>query len=652
MRKIFYTLAILFATLAATTVNAATETEDNNIPAEANVITTDGTFFSGIITASDEDWFKFTPVANTLYRVTLNGEINKDYKNMDIFQIDEFENLHKTLGFYSYSNNAEVRTFFIEKADDIYIKMYNYQGGYSFYIETLGNFPVDGHSNDHVTASAITVDATPTSATLDHDPEGTVDVDWFVFETEPLHKYQINLKKADNTDVNCQLHNAEGTLLRGGNKTHTVTSWFGEQYKIYVYGYAQYLGTYYTLEVVDLGVFPDDYNNIPETATTIPTDGTFIEGKIQYSSDIGSDEDWFKFTPVANTLYRVTLNGEIYKDYKNMDIFQIDEFDNLYKTLGFYSYSNEIQVRTFFIEKADDLYLKLYNYNGNYSFYIEAIGNFPPDSHQDNHSAASAITVDAAPTEATLNHRPDGTLDVDWFVFDTQPLHKYQINLKKADNTDVNCQLHNAEGTLLRGGNKTHTVVSWFGEQYKIYVYGYPQYLGTHYTLEVVDLGAFPDDYPNTPATAVSIPKDGTVIEGEIQYLADINDDEDWFTFTAPLAGDYQFMLNGEVNKDYKNIKIYWQDELDALNLKKEFYVYSNEVKNITVNLPAGTIYVKLFNYLGGYSFSVVSPEPRCGDLDHPYPAGDANFDCYVNLEDLAIMSANWLSCTAPECSE
>ncbi len=47
--------------------------------------------------------------------------------------------------------------------------------------------------------------------------------------------------------------------------------------------------------------------------------------------------------------------------------------------------------------------------------------------------------------------------------------------------------------------------------------------------------------------------------------------------------------------------------------------------------------------------YTVVSPEPRCGDLDHPYPPGDANKDCYVNLPDLALMAANWLTCTDPD---
>ncbi len=41
---------------------------------------------------------------------------------------------------------------------------------------------------------------------------------------------------------------------------------------------------------------------------------------------------------------------------------------------------------------------------------------------------------------------------------------------------------------------------------------------------------------------------------------------------------------------------------------------------------------------------------PSCGDADHPYPVGDLNHDCRVDMFDLAILSSNWLECTAPEC--
>ncbi|OHB59693.1 MAG: hypothetical protein A2Y12_11560 [Planctomycetes bacterium GWF2_42_9] len=41
---------------------------------------------------------------------------------------------------------------------------------------------------------------------------------------------------------------------------------------------------------------------------------------------------------------------------------------------------------------------------------------------------------------------------------------------------------------------------------------------------------------------------------------------------------------------------------------------------------------------------------PICGDPQHPYPAGDMNQDCTVNLFDLAMFSSHWLECGFPNC--
>jgi len=35
-----------------------------------------------------------------------------------------------------------------------------------------------------------------------------------------------------------------------------------------------------------------------------------------------------------------------------------------------------------------------------------------------------------------------------------------------------------------------------------------------------------------------------------------------------------------------------------------------------------------------------------CGDYKHPYPLGDINQDCKVNMQDFALLAGNWLDCT------
>ena len=42
---------------------------------------------------------------------------------------------------------------------------------------------------------------------------------------------------------------------------------------------------------------------------------------------------------------------------------------------------------------------------------------------------------------------------------------------------------------------------------------------------------------------------------------------------------------------------------------------------------------------------------PACGDVNHPFPVGDLDYDCDVNTPDLRILAAHWLDnpCLAPD---
>ena len=44
-------------------------------------------------------------------------------------------------------------------------------------------------------------------------------------------------------------------------------------------------------------------------------------------------------------------------------------------------------------------------------------------------------------------------------------------------------------------------------------------------------------------------------------------------------------------------------------------------------------------------------PEAACGDFGHPYPLGDFDNNCRVNMFDFAFFADNWLDCTAPQCN-
>ena len=143
-KKLGYLVAII--AVFTTTVGWAENPDYGNSSDLAEVISANGTMVQGTLDIDDIDWFTFTPTENTLYRVTMNGEISKGYKYMDIYQTDEFGNLHRTIQHYTYSNSTSTRTFFLEAGDNVYIKLFYNDGNYSFYVESLGQFLPDSYA--------------------------------------------------------------------------------------------------------------------------------------------------------------------------------------------------------------------------------------------------------------------------------------------------------------------------------------------------------------------------------------------------------------------------------------------------------------------------------------------------------------------------
>lgn len=49
-------------------------------------------------------------------------------------------------------------------------------------------------------------------------------------------------------------------------------------------------------------------------------------------------------------------------------------------------------------------------------------------------------------------------------------------------------------------------------------------------------------------------------------------------------------------------------------------------------------------------SSTTPSQEPKCGDVNHPFPEMDFNRDCRVDMIDFALFAAQWMKCNAPIC--
>ena len=100
---------------------------------------------------------------------------------------------------------------------------------------------------------------------------------------------------------------------------------------------------------------------------------------------------------------------------------------------------------------------------------------------------------------------------------------------------------------------------------------------------------------------------------------------------------------NGYVHYDYADIDgDGYTAECVPLDLDG-FARFTDDPAVLDLGAPLAGYYPYVID-LGVYERGV------CGDDGHPYPTGDANYDCFVDLNDFAAVANNWLSCTGPDC--
>ena len=102
---------------------------------------------------------------------------------------------------------------------------------------------------------------------------------------------------------------------------------------------------------------------------------------------------------------------------------------------------------------------------------------------------------------------------------------------------------------------------------------------------------------------------------------------------------------------------VYWNG--DPVQIIDERYSLEGTVQH-TVPVPrtAGGLTHELalrldtYNAVGSImqvATVVTGYEASCGEPDHPYPEGDLNLNCLVDIGDFALFTEGWLDCTAPD---
>jgi len=618
-------------------------------------IDVNGTFLDGTLSSTtDTDWFSFTTKEAGVYRVKLQN-LSGGYKGLEQHWLNELGDPEVLIFATLASGLTLTEDVFISNAGPCWLRAYGYGGGTGTYrvsVTELGAFPTDKYPDSCVSPAVLTVDAPPLDDAIG---DGGLDEDWFRFPTDPLHKYQVVFTRATNCDAVFDLYDAYcgDRLLAGSYANRTFVSWYGGDYDLAVRSAGAVTEGYFTIEVKDLGDYDDDHGNSYDDATPIDVNADWVVGIIQYAVDYGSDEDWLTFTAKEAGLYRIKFHNQS-GDYKNLIVYALDELGDLKEVTSYVTVqAGQTQTQDVFISSAGPCWLKALGYApgrglGTFRVSVTELGDFPIDTYPAFCVNPAILTVDAPALDDAIG---DGGLDEDWFRFQTDTLHKYQITFTKASNCDAVFDLYDAYcgDRLLADRSTNSTFVSWYGDKYDLAARSMYAAIEGYYTVAVKDLGEWGDDHGNTYDDATPVDVNGAWVVGIIQYEADYGSDEDWFRFTAQEDGQYQVRFHNQSGGP-KSLIVYVLDAMDSLRPVTYFScVPVGQTQTRDIPVSDGERYrLKADGCSGGMgtyrvSVSPVSPWPRCGDAQHPYPPGDANRDCVVNFTDFAILADNWL---------
>ncbi|MBA7696718.1 hypothetical protein ES703_105369 [subsurface metagenome] len=155
--------------------------------------------------------------------------------------------------------------------------------------------------------------------------------------------------------------------------------------------------------------------------------------------------------------------------------------------------------------------------------------------------------------------------------------------------------------------------------------------------------------------------KSPTDVPGEPVVISVSQDCNEWYTYSNGPYGDTAFPTNAYA-WDLENHC--WGDELDwtrpvdpnlrvsdfdGLSAADAIELYDGSAGGTGFDLAeSGYQWIQYIKVNGSDAGEIdgFADVAGCGDYRHPYPVGDINKDCKVNMEDFALLVGHWLDCT------
>ncbi len=438
------------------------------------------------------------------------------------------------------------------------------------------------------------------------------DVDWYKVTTTGDGALTLTLTISNGQYGYFQLYDTLGVIQLQSNYTSST-------YSYTVDGLAK--GTYY------VEILPYDNNNTPNytisntlavptqandhepdstpaQANTIALNGS-TTGHINYYYNNHKDSvDWYKFTTNADGAINLQLdiaNG----NYVYFQLYDGDGVTQLHSDYTSSSYNYTVDGLA-----QGTYYVKIIPYTSGYFAPYTLTNTLIPAAYTND-----AVT-DSTPAQAItfgLNDSITGHINyyynnhkdsVDWYKFTTNADGAINLQLDIANGNYVYFQLYDGDGVTQLHSDYTsssynYTVDGLAQGTYYVKIIPYTSGYFAPYKLhnKLITTGQANDKEPNsTPATAATLPLNGSTTGHINYYYNHYKDSSDWYKLTTDSNGAVNLQLD-VANGNYVYFQLYAADGSTLLHGD-----YTASSFNYTVDgLGKGVYYVKITPYNDGY---------------------------------------------------
>ena len=524
-------------------------------------VAVDGSVTGEIEFQGDGDWFAVTLVADTIYRIDLEGLHTGAGTLLNPYLLGIYDSNGNRIGGTTDDNGGvglNSRVFFTATEDDTYyVSAGAYGRATGTYRLSVTNLPID----DALTAGTDTTGTVAVGGSVTGEINYERERDWFAVTLVAGTTYRIDLQGSPSGDGTLShpylrgIYDSNGNRIPGTtndngstrrNSRVTFTATQSDTHYVSAAGYADTTGTY-RLSVTNISA-DDALTAGTDTTGTVAVDGS-VTGEIDYDGD----RDWFAVTLEAGTAYRIDLEGSPSGAGTLSNPYLRGIYDSNGNPIGGTTGDDGgtgLNSRVTFTATASGTHYVSAGANGSATgTYRLSVTNVTPNDAQ----TAGTDTTGTVAVDGSVTGEIDYDGDRDWFAVTLEAGTRYRIDLEG---------LHTGAGTLsnpyLRGiydsnGNPIGgTTGDDGGTGRNSRVTFRATDSGTHYVSAGADGNAtgtyrlsVTNTSPNDAQTAGTDTTGTVAVDGSVTGVIEHPDDRDWFAVTLSAGTTYSIDLEG-----------------------------------------------------------------------------------------------------------